>query len=196
MLRLFALFSILWGGLVSAAFAAEPKSNGFYIGGSFGSSEFEDDGLVDDVGRDLSVNLDLDDSDTAFGVMAGYKFFKYLAVEARYTDTGDFEVSGPGGASFDVETDILSIHAVGIIPFGASGWSIYGQLGVANVNFEIGSEDGDETAGSAGIGVSYNATENLAFALQVDAYAWEEDSFRDDYDLDISTAQLAVRYTF
>jgi hypothetical protein len=188
MFRLLLLFSILWGSFHSLAYAAQPLQQGFYIGGSAGVSEFDDDDLISDIG------FSLDDSDTAFGILAGYKFNKHFAIEARYTDTGDFEVSN-GFNSVDIETDIISIHAVGIIPF-ANGMSIYGQLGIGSVGYDIDDFDEDETVGSAGLGVSYNATENLSFAFQVDAYAWEDDEGFDDYDLAITTAQLVARYAF
>jgi OOP family OmpA-OmpF porin len=169
-------------------FAAEAKPGGFYIGGSVGTSEFDDDDFFDDVG------LDLDDSDTAYGILGGYKFNKNFAVEARYTETGDFEVSDCCN-SVDIETDILSAHLVGIIPF-ATGWSIYGQIGIGQVNAEIEGDDEDETVVSAGLGVSYNPIEPLSFAFQVDAYGWEEEGPFDDYDVTIATAQFVVRYTF
>jgi hypothetical protein len=188
MFRLFVLFSILWGSFLSVAYAAEPLQTGMFIGGSVGTSEFDDDGAFN--------GLSFDDSDTAFGILAGYKFNKHFAIEARYTDTGSFKLSGPGG-SVDIDTDVVSIHAVGIIPFVDSGWSVYGQLGLGVVGLDAsGIADEDETAGSAGLGVSYNATEHLSFAFQADAYAWEDDEGFDDYDVAITTAQLVARYTF
>ena len=188
MFRLIILFSIIWGSFLSAAYAAEPLQHGFYIGVSAGVSEFDDDDLISDIG------LSLDDSDTAFGILAGYKINRNFAVEARYTDTGSFEVSDCC-SSVDIDTDILSIHAVGIIPF-ANGWSVYGQLGLGRVNLDIGFADGDETVGSAGLGVSYNTTENLSFAFQADAYVWEDDDGFDEYDVAITTVQLVARYAF
>jgi hypothetical protein len=188
MYRFSILLVVLWGALAQVSFAAEPLENGFFIGGSAGVSEFDDDGAFN--------GASFDDGDSAFGINGGYKFFKHFAVEARYTDTGTFTLSGLGG-SVDIDTDVISVHAVGIIPFGASGWSIYGQLGLGIVGLDASgafNDDDDETVGSAGLGVSYNATENLSLALQIDAYAWEDDS--EDYDLAITTSQLVVRYTF
>jgi hypothetical protein len=188
MFRLFVSFLIICCSFFSAAYAAQPLQQGFYIGGSVGSSEFDDDDLFRDNG------LSLDDSDTAFGILAGYKFNRNFAVEARYTDTGSFEISDCCNSA-DIDTDVISIHAVGIIPF-ANGISIYGQLGIGSVGYEFLGLDEDEGVGSAGLGVSYNATANLSFAFQVDAYAWEDDDGFDDYDLALTTAQLVTRYTF
>jgi hypothetical protein len=38
----------------------------------------------------------LDDSDSGSGIFGGYKFFKHMAVEARYNDFGTFTLEGFG----------------------------------------------------------------------------------------------------
>jgi OOP family OmpA-OmpF porin len=194
MVRLIVLFVISFLGLVQVSFAVEPLSEGFYLGGSLGVSELDDDDFFDD------DNYGLDDNDVVFGVFGGYKFNPYFALEGRYTNFGGFEIEDrPSGYSDeDVDIDALSVHAVGIYPFGSSGWSIYGQAGLGSVSADT-SSGSSETALSFGVGVSYNTTENWSFALQGDVYAWEDDdaSFSDDdYDFDVTTIQLAVRYTF
>jgi len=168
-----------------AAYSADPQSQGFYIGGAGGSSEFDDDGAFQ--------GFDVDDSDTSLTIMGGYKVNRFFSVEARYSDLGTFKVSHwYYDISEKADVEALSIHAVGIIPFGASGWAIFGQLGLARVGFDC-DDCSDETAGSAGIGVQYSFTESLALAAQIDAYAWEAD---DDYTLSVVTAQIASRYIF
>ena len=193
MVRLIVLFVISFIGLVQVSFAVEPLSEGFYIGGSLGVSDLDDDDFYDD------DNYGLDDDDVVFGVFGGYKFNPYFALEGRYTDFGSFETTDrPTGYENDLDIDALSVHAVGIYPFGSSGWSIFGQAGVAR----IGGDDLDtETGYSVGVGVSYNTTENWSFALQGDVYAWEDDDADfpgadDDYDFDVTTIQLAARYAF
>ena len=173
---------------MNAAYAAETKSSGGYIGGSVGTAELDDDGLLSDFGASL------DDSDSAAGIFAGYKFNKYFAVEARYSYLGEYSVCG--FFCEDIEVDALSVHVIGIIPLGTSGVEIYGQLGIAAVSFEFDSEDETETAGSAGLGIQYGATENFVIGLQVDAYAYEEDGGFQDYDISVTTAQLVAKYIF
>ena len=95
----------------------------------------------------------------------------------------------------------MSVHAVGYIPFGSSGWELFGQLGLGRLNIDTNCcGDEDETVGSAGIGVRWYPITNLGLSLQVDAYAWEDDSFEDiggpSYDLAIGTTQLAVHWLF
>ena len=106
MSRLIMLFGVFFGFFASSTYAAEPKANGFFIGGSGGISEFDDDDLIRDIG------LELDDEDSAFGILAGYRFGRNFALEARYTETGDFEVTD-GFESVDIETDITDQWTVG-----------------------------------------------------------------------------------
>jgi len=178
---------ILIGALlcVSGALgAAEPKATGGYIGGGFGVSVFDDDGAFG--------AFEFDDQDTAFQIFGGYKFFRYFAVEGRYVDLGRFSVFGSG---FDVSA--ISVHAVGIIPFGTSGWSMFGQLGFGQVNLDMpltGSEDQGTVAG--GIGVRFHATQNFSLALQTDVYVWQEESVFNTYDMSVGSTQLTFQYLF
>ncbi len=161
-----------------SASAAEQRARGGYIGGSLGVSSLDDDGAFD--------GSAFDDSGTAYGIFGGYKFFKYLAVEGRYTSFGIFSVSDE-----DIDIDVLSLHAVGIVPFGASGWELFGQLGIgtANIDCDVCS---NETVGSAGIGVRFYPTSNLGISLQTDAYAWEEDGI----DPVVGATQVTIQYFF
>jgi hypothetical protein len=178
--------------MLSAANAAVPKSSGVYIGGAAGSAKLEDDNLFADSG------VSLDDEDASVSFIGGYKFNPYFSLEARYSFLGSYTVSALNGFSYiseDVDISSLSIHVVGTVPLGQSGFSLFGQLGAASLMADCSGCD-DSGAGSAGFGVAYNFTEGLALALQVDAYAWQEDGYYKDYDFSITTAQLALRYVF
>lgn len=155
-------------GCSSIASAAEQEASGFYVGAAGGISEFDDDGWFQ--------GLNYDDSDSSYGVYAGYKFFKYFAVEARYVDLG-----------FDAS--VFSGHAVGIIPFGTSGWELFGQLGAGSV--DLGSFD-SKSVGSAGLGVRFYPTSHLGISIQTDAYVFEEHNYNPSF----GATQLAVHYQF
>ena len=174
--------------LSSSAIAVEPVARGFYIGGSAGVTELDDDGLFS--------GLSFDDSDTAYGIFGGYKILKYLAVEGRYTNLGTYSVSD-GFDTVKLEGTALSAHVVGIIPFGSSGWELFGQLGLGRLNIDTNCcGDDDETVGSAGIGVRFYPTAHLGLSLQIDAYAWEEDDGFETADLAIGATQLGIHYLF
>ena len=168
----------------SAASARDVNENGAYVGGALGVTEFDDDGAFS--------GLDLDDSDTSFEIYGGYKFFKYFAVEARLMDLGSYRVE-----VVEFDTWAASVHAVGIIPFGESGWELFGQLGIGQINLDAsGIDDEDETMGSAGIGVRFTPIRNLSIALRIDAYVWEDDSLGQTFDPAIATTQFAIQYNF
>ena len=180
------------------AFASEPPARGFYIGGSAGITELDDDGAASDLSGG-GVSFSLDESDSSFGLYGGYKILKYLAVEGRLVNLGSYTLTGSDGfttASEDIDLSVISAHVVGIVPFGASGWELFGQLGLGRMNIDTDFGDEDETAGSAGIGVRWYPIPNLGLSLQVDAWAWEEDDGFDTYDFSVASSQLAIHYLF
>ena len=71
-------------------------------------------------------------------------------------------------------------------------------MGIGSINLDAsGFADEDETIGSAGLGVRFTPIKHLSIALQVDAYAWEEDGILGQtFDLSIATTQVAVQYNF
>lgn len=185
MIRQFTPAIVAMAFLANPAFGAPPTNSGFFIGGGFGTSEFDDDGAFS--------WLRFDDSDTTFGFSAGYKFFRYFAVEARYGDLGTYSISN-GFATETFDVSVVSAHAVGIIPFAQSGWELYGQLGVGQVELKCAGCS-DETAASAGLGVRFSPTTQLAIGVQVDAYVWEEE-FDRRYDFSVASMQAVIQYSF
>jgi hypothetical protein len=133
----------------AGALAEAPDSRGFYVGGMAGATTFDDDGVFS--------GYRLDDSDVGFALFGGYKFFRYLAVEARLSDLGSYSVQDPfNGGRADFDAAAISAHVVGIIPFGTSGWELFGQLGIASLRLDADCcGDDDQAAGNAGLGVHY-----------------------------------------
>jgi hypothetical protein len=163
-----------------AANAAEPEAKGFYLGIAGGMSIFDEDGSFDDFGDDEDVSIQLE---------AGYKFFKHVAVALRYTDWGSFST---GFENIDITA--TSIHVVGIIPFGTSGWELFGQLGAGNLNIDVADfVDFDENAVGGGIGVRYHPTQNFSIGVQTDVFVWDETS---SYTLSVGATQLSVQFIF
>ena len=166
------------------ATAESSKHKGAYLGAGFGISTFDDDGAFS--------GFNFDDEDNSIQIYAGYKFMQYLAVEARYNDFGTFSLNTVG---FDVSA--LSAHAVGIKPFGESGWELFGQLGLGVVTFDIsGFGDEDETAVAAGIGVRFSPSPKFSLAIQTDVYVWEDTSLGPVFDLAVGGTQLSIQYIF
>jgi OOP family OmpA-OmpF porin len=166
------------------AMAAESKTSGGYIGGGLGMSVFDDDGGFG--------GSNFDDTDTLAQIVGGYKFNKYFGLEGRYADYGTFTVDGFG---FDVSA--LSVHAVGNIPFGTSGWELFLQAGFGQVSLDIpGYDSSDESAFGGGIGIRYSFTESLSVGVQTDVFVWEENDGFGSYDLSVGGTILSIQYIF
>ncbi|MCW8844980.1 MAG: porin family protein [Gammaproteobacteria bacterium] len=163
--------------------AVESKASGGYIGGGLGMSKFNDDGAFD--------GFSYDDTDTGGMIFGGYKFGKHFALEGRYTDYGSFSLMGAG---FDVSA--LSVHAVGSIPFGTSGWELFGQLGFGQVSLDVVGDSTDESAFAAGIGIRYSFSERLSVAAQSDLFIWQDSSLGQTYDLTVGSNLVSVQYIF
>jgi hypothetical protein len=182
MFRSIALCLIAMALATTNAPAAAPKESGFFIGAMAGSSEFDDDGAFS--------WTDFDDTDGSIMAFAGYKFMRHFAVEVRYGNLGTFTVED-GSLKEELEFTVFSGHVVGLLPFGESGWELYGQIGLGNLDIDCRG-CGSETAGAAGLGIRFSPIPKLAIGLQVDAYAWEDGPF----DFAVSTGQFVVQYMF
>ena len=171
-------------GFCGFATADQSRASGGYIGGAFGVTVFDDGGFF--------AGLNVDDEDTSLQLNGGYKILKHFAVEARYVDLGTYSVQG---VNFDGTA--TSVHAIGIIPFGDSGWELFGQLGLGTLEIEAAGAPGfDEDVVGGGIGVRYSATQNFSLAVQTDVYVWQEDSTGIIYDMSVGGTQLSVQFIF
>ena len=183
--------------LMTVNAGAEPlKEKGGYIGLSYGASQFEDDGAFD---------ADVDDDGRAWQIYGGYRFFKYLAVEGRYTNFGEFKTD-LGFDEVKEKYSTFTAHALGILPFGQSGFDIYGQLGAGIVLYEFSGKvfntdvDVNDTAGtfSLGAGVRYTPPrlQQLTVQLAYDTYLFQAEGLSRTYDQSLSMAKLGVQFNF
>lgn len=132
--------------------------NGFYVGFDLGQGTVDaDQGALDSALIDAfeSVGLDVLDGSSSvsedgfsYGLILGYQFLPYLAVEASYVDVGRLEyrasgtvsdgnATGDGQFAVDAEARGPALSALGILPF-ADDWSVYGRIGVffADVKYD------------------------------------------------------------
>ena len=82
----------------------------------------------------------LDDSDTAFGIVIGYRLTPHLAIEGGYSNfgqvtyrsraSGNFPLeSGTANVSIDTETAGFTLAALGVLPL-TRDWELYARAGV------------------------------------------------------------------
>jgi len=115
-----AIHVVIAGLLVSTTALAEEPVRGFYVGGGVGSATLELE--------DTDSLADFKSDDTGFRFIAGYRWFRYFAIEANFTDYGKQQDRVLG---VDLEGDFSALHAsaVGLIPLGS--FDLFGKAGLA-----------------------------------------------------------------
>lgn len=213
---------------VSAALALTPfltagaAESGFYIGATVGQSQMDVskddlDWLVTEILPVVEGESSLDDSDTAFSGLVGYRFGKHIAVEAAYVDLGETRYrasglldTGDGFIDADLDLDIgatgPALSVLGLLPVGQN-WDLYARLGVffADVEAGVSLTDGFESASESvsdsgeeffyGVGAAYNFAQRFAVRAEFTQYkdVGNEESVG---EADVNLLSLGVTYTF
>ena len=125
-MRLFKCLIIM----VAILFAntAYAHQTGFYIGGAFGNTAFEDDNRY----RDLGLTLD-DDDDRGGQLFVGFNVNRYFGIEATLADLGEFTDST---RTFTDKFAVMAVTAVGKIPVANGPVSLYGKAGFGVIYLE------------------------------------------------------------
>ena len=100
---------------VAAGHTAAAAERGFYVGGHFGQSSkdaprsfyelFNDDIQVFSLLRaDTASSISFDDSDTAFGLIGGYRLTPHLAFEGGYVNLGQVTYTSRSSGNFPLES--------------------------------------------------------------------------------------------
>jgi OOP family OmpA-OmpF porin len=205
-------------GLSAAPLAGAEAENGLYFGLAAGQSGYDAEAAdLDDIvlGAFESQGLfvveaesSLDDSDSAFAGLIGYRFGRHFAVEAAYYDLGALSYEADGlvsdgfflyDATFDLDISPSgpALSALGIVPLSDS-WEIYGRAGMffADLDIDVGASIGGG-AGSAsdsassqdalvGLGAAFRASERWTVRLEYQRFldvGDEEDTGESDVDL-------------
>jgi OOP family OmpA-OmpF porin len=189
--KTFAAAVLVFGGLFAAS---QASAQGFYIGGSFGTSNFDDGNAI----PDLITSGSVDGSDTGTKFFGGYQFSRNVGLELAFVDLGKAGYSGTfqglsvtGGT---VKTTGLNFSVVGTLPLNAN-FDFFGKVGLftweskasdvtGGVPFS-GKDDGTDL--SFGLGATYNLTRNLGIRAE-----WEQFKAVDN----ISLLSIGVAYKF
>lgn len=175
----------LFGGVASA-----DDGRGFYVGLGAGVALADVDqdeldamvfGAIESVGLDvLDASSKLSDSDASLGLLVGYRFLPWLAVEAEWltlgtagyeahADVTDGAVVAPVKATLDTDSKGIAVSALGIWPV-SQRWDLYGRAGVlladTTASVRLSSEGFRETASDSkssqevlvGIGAGWKAS--------------------------------------
>jgi OOP family OmpA-OmpF porin len=219
----------------SFAGLAQAENEGWYVvafGGESSaqgiSQSAQDQQLLDlfaSVGlTPVNVTTSLDDSDTGFGLAAGYQVNRNFAAELAYVDLGEisYDAAGTFTDGLDtLDTDIAVgqsasgpvFSLLGIVPIG-NRFSVYGRLGIAlmdveakqsysavditdpdNVVADSGSVSTQRSNGVYGIGGEFSFNGRFGIRLEWDRFA---DVGSEDLtgEGDVDLISLGLRYNF
>ena len=197
--------------------AGMAQDAGWYIGGSIGNSQVDIDSAgfstflaSEGLGNTISGS---DDKDSGFKLFAGYRFNRHLALEGGYVDLGSFSVSArvasldgvaivPQTVTGTVETkDGLNLAAVGILPLGGGGFSLFGKAGlysiksttrIAGPGGAISESDRKEDL-LVGLGASYDFARNFGVRVEWERFM-DVGTESNEGDIDLISIGLVYRF--
>ena len=137
-------------GWIVAARDAEAAERGFYVGGYGGQSSkdaerdfyelFNDDIQIFTFFAPTQETTSFDDSDTALGLVIGYRLTPHFAIEGGYGKFGDVAYKSRSSGNFpqdagtedigiDTEITGYTLAALGILPLSRN-WELFARAGV------------------------------------------------------------------
>jgi OOP family OmpA-OmpF porin len=224
--RIFAATAALaLAGMMPAAQAGQP---GFYVGGLYGQSKKQ----IDIGGFDTyattqvfpspnvqltveSMTSTLDDSDSGFGFVGGYRFNSHLAVEGGYLDLGSVKYRANARGNItgiptdavlnaDSETSGFVVSALGVWPLSYR-WEVYGRAGAmfSSNDFRAFYDDVEQNPRRAefsendvdfvaGFGTSYNVLEIYDLRLEFQRIFDAGDKTTGEADVDLISLGVTV----
>ena len=173
---------VLFAGLLLTAPFANADGKGFMVGaGGYFSTV---DGKVDSGDPDRG-DVKFDDNSFAYNLAVGWRFTKWLAIDAGYWDLGDYDSDKIDNQKFSLDGETWSVGGMVSVPL----WivDVYARGGVSWWEATSRAVDDDGTDPYYGIGGSFNIGGSL------DLYAeW----IRFDIGADVDTFGIGARFTF
>ncbi|WP_162846126.1 outer membrane beta-barrel protein [Seongchinamella sediminis] len=164
---------------------AHADGTGLFIAGGVNYAQL-DTSIDDDIDFDDDLEALFDDKTVGYNFGAGYRFTKWLAVDAAYWDLGEFKSDKlPSGDKIGFDTSIWTVGGIVSVPL----WilDIYGRGGAAMWEVDSRYIDEDGTDLYYGVGAALNVFGSIDLYLEY---------VRFDADEAIDTAGLGVRWTF
>ena len=102
-------------GLSTQALANDDNESGPYVGGGYGQFDVK----IDDIAGVTDVIGDIDTDDSAWKLFFGWRFNRFLSLEADYIDLGNprgnFDASGSSG-DYSLELSGFGAYVIGTLP--------------------------------------------------------------------------------
>jgi hypothetical protein len=171
---------------LTAALPAKADGVGFFLGGGGNLTAIDDTFNINNFTQPEDIETIFDDSSLGFNFGGGWRFNKWIAIDAAYWDLGEFRSDrGLGGEKFDLDAKALTLGGIVSLPI----WIIdlYARGGVARWELESGPLDDDGTNAYYGAGLAFNIGASLDIYLEV---------LRFDMDSHLDSIGAGVRFTF
>lgn len=171
------LYSILFiVPFSSHATTSNEFNRSLYVGGlgGFGSTTWF--GLVpsqanQNMAISMSTPVNTREGGHVWGVLAGYEFTPFFAIEANYMNYPGadiffesfslFSFNNNGSIKFSTDTESLSLMGKVMLIIPQTKMRVYSSAGVANVHREDMIVDDWRVSPTFGVGLNYHITENL-----------------------------------
>jgi len=186
MTRHYILALLLSGVAAFSTSVARADATGFFISGGGNYAQFDGDVDDDFDWEDDNITAFFDDKSTGYNLGAGYRFNKWLSLDAGYWDLGEFKSDRLGnGEKVGFDASMWTVGGMVSVPL----WilDVYGRAGAAMWDVDSRYIDEDGTDAYFGAGLALNIFGSL------DLYA---EYLRFDTTDAIDTATLGLRFTF
>jgi len=165
---------------------ASADGTGLMLGGGVYATALDDTFNRDTIEDIDDVKDVFDETSTGYNLDIGWRFNKWIAVDAGYWDLGEFK-SDRDGSGDKAKIDMTTFTVGGMVSVPLWVFDIYARGGAAFWDADSRHYDDDGTDPYYGIGAALNIGGSLDIYLEI---------LRFDLETDIDSAGLGVRYTF
>ncbi|MEH6569091.1 MAG: outer membrane beta-barrel protein [Halioglobus sp.] len=182
-----SLVSFLAALIFVLALPAQADGTGFFLAGGLNYNALDDTFDKDNFSPPEDLESAYDDSSQGFNLGGGWRFNKWLAVDAAYWDFGEFRSDRDpiSGEKDDLDATIITLGGIASVPLWI--FDIYARGGAAFWDLEGGRFDEDGTDLYYGVGAAVNIFGSLDIYLE---------AVRFDLESDINSIGAGLRFTF
>lgn len=123
---------LLLTGLLLFGSTAAAQQRDYYVGVGWGGTNFKSKSFDVAIPSSSTVSSVLDDSDSNFRIFGGYRLSPNLAVEAVFSDMGEWElVDTANNFTATFEGSSVDLAVVGLYPVADGTFDLFARAGVA-----------------------------------------------------------------
>jgi len=169
------------------ALPAQADSNGFFLAGGVNYNALDDTFDKEDFSPPEDLETIYDDSSTGFNLGAGWRFNKWIAVDAAYWDFGEFrsESDAINGEKDNLDATLMTLGGIASVPLWI--FDVYARGGAAFWDLEGDRFEDNGTDLYYGVGAALNIFGSLDIYLE---------AVRFDMETDINSIGAGLCFTF